>query len=62
VEHHGHSNVRKMHEHLAVTAVERDAWLLCMDKALAAHGVDATTHKALMGHFTRVANVLVNTP
>lgn len=60
VEHHGHSNVRKMHEHLQITAVERESWLICMDKALAAHGAGAATHRTLMAHFTRIANMLVN--
>jgi len=62
VEAHGHSNVRKMHEHLAVTAVERDSWLTCMDKALKAHGLDENTQRLFLNHFTRVANMLVNRP
>ncbi len=62
VELHGHSNVRKMHEHLAVGPVERDSWLICMDKALAAQGLDQNTHALLLNHFTRVANMLVNRP
>jgi hemoglobin len=62
IEHHGHSNVRKMHEHLAVTTVERDSWIACMAKALAAHDLDNETRAALLQHFTRVANMLVNRP
>lgn len=62
VEHYGHSNVRKMHEHLGIGKAERDAWLACMDMALAALPVDADLHDRLMAHFSRIANVLVNTP
>jgi hemoglobin len=62
VERHGHSNVRKMHEHLAVTPVERDSWMSCMAKALAAHELDEAMRTALLQHFTRVANMLVNRP
>lgn len=62
VEHFGHSNVKRMHEHLRVTALERDSWLTCMDKALAVHGTEPKLHRALMTHFTRVADALVNTP
>ncbi|MBI2719638.1 MAG: group II truncated hemoglobin [Rhizobiales bacterium] len=58
VEHHGHSNVRKMHEHLEIVPVERDAWLNCMDKALAALPVPEAMHRLLMSHFSRVAGVL----
>lgn len=60
VEHHGHSNVRKMHEHLAIGKAERDAWVNCMDKALALHGLEQSAHKQLMAHFTRIADMLVN--
>ncbi len=60
VEHHGHSNVRKMHEHLQVRQLERDSWVRCMTKAMEAHGMDAETHKMLLAHFTRIADVLVN--
>lgn len=62
VELHGHSNVRKMHEHLAVTGVERDSWLICMEKALTAHGLDDNNYRLFINHFTRVANALVNRP
>lgn len=61
VEHFGHSNVKRMHEHLRVTALERDSWLACMQKALAVHGADEDLRNALMAHFTRVADALVNT-
>ena len=60
VERHGHSNVRKMHEHLEIGTIERDSWLICMDKALTKTGADAESHRLLMTHFTRVAEALRN--
>lgn len=60
VERHGHSNVRKMHEHLQMNTAQSDAWVQCMDKALQQHGVDAQTHAQLMAHFQRIATMLVN--
>ena len=60
VEHHGHSNVRKMHEHLEVRMIERDSWVSCMVKALDAQDLDAATRKMLMAHFARIADMLVN--
>jgi hemoglobin len=60
VEQHGHSNVRKMHEHVAINPVARDSWLVCMDKALAQKGVEEGLHQRLMAHFTRIAAMLVN--
>ena len=59
-EHHGHMNVRTIHAHLEITAVERDSWLTCMDKALAQTGIDPTLHQQLMAHFTRIAHMLQN--
>jgi hemoglobin len=57
-EHHGHSNVRKMHEHLAIGAAERDAWIACMEKALHALAAEPAIHELLMRHFSRVAETL----
>lgn len=60
MERHRHTNVKHMHAHLAVGTLERDSWLICMDKALTAVGTDAETHELLMKHFTRVAEALRN--
>jgi hemoglobin len=57
-ERHHHSNVRTMHAHLSIGSVERDAWLLCMEKALRKVNVEADTRLFLMNHFTRVAKAL----
>lgn len=60
MEHHGHMNVRQIHAHLEIGAVERDSWLTCMDKALTAAGTNAESHDLLMRHFIRVAEALRN--
>lgn len=60
VEHHGHSNVRKMHEHLSIGEAERAAWVICMEKALRKQNIDAHLYTRLMSHFSRIAQVLVN--
>jgi hemoglobin len=57
-EHHGHSNVHKMHEHLAIGVIERDAWIACMEKALHALAAEPGIRKLLMQHFSRVAEAL----
>lgn len=57
-ERYRHSNVRLMHAHLAIGTVERDSWLVCMDRALTAVNADPETHHLLMGHFSRVAEAL----
>ena len=59
-EKHGHSNVRRMHEHVAINAHARDAWLNCMDAALSRCGTDPETSAAIMAHFKSVAGVLKN--
>jgi hemoglobin len=58
LERHRHSNVRRMHAHLAIGTAERDAWLTCMDKAVTAVVADSEIRGLLMGHFSRVADVL----
>ncbi len=61
VEQFRHSNVRKLHEHLSVGAVEAQSWLACMDKALA-KTADEDTRRDLMQTFARVAQALRNRP
>lgn len=60
IAHHGHSDVRYMHEHVAIGVAERDAWLNCMSMAIDRIGLDADIKERLMTPFTRVATVLVN--
>lgn len=61
VEQFRHSNVRKIHEHLLVGAVEAHSWLICMEKALE-KTADEDTRRLLMQTFTRVAQALKNRP
>lgn len=59
-EKHGHSNVRKMHEHVVINAGARDSWLNCMVLALDRVGTSAETKTAVMTHFRTVASMLKN--
>jgi hemoglobin len=61
VEQFHHSNVRKMHEHLAIGPIEAESWLLCMDRALQ-KTTDEESRRLLMQTFTRVASALINRP
>lgn len=57
-EKHGHSDVREMHRHIDVSPAERDAWLLCMGRAVNETGFEPDVSRALMKHFRVVANAL----
>jgi hemoglobin len=61
VEQYRHSNVRQMHNHLAIGEAEAQSWLACMDKALE-RTADEDTRRLLMQTFTRVAKALRNQP
>ncbi len=58
LERHRHSNVRRMHAHLAIGTAERDSWLTCMDRALDAVAAEPEVRSLLMSHFSRVAEAL----
>jgi hemoglobin len=58
LERHRHSNVRRMHAHLTIGTAERDSWLICMDRALAAVVADPEIRNLLLSHFSRVAEAL----
>lgn len=60
VEKFGHSDVRKMHEHVEIDAEARDAWLKCMSIAIDRVGLTADVKEALMAHFEPVAAKLKN--
>jgi hemoglobin len=57
-EKHGHSDVREMHRHVEVGPAERDAWLLCMQRAVDGMAFERDVSERLMKHFRVVANVL----
>lgn len=61
VEQFRHSNVKQMHEHLAIGEVEARSWLSCMEKALA-RTTDEETAAVIMKTFARVAQALKNHP
>lgn len=61
VEQYRHSNVRQMHNHLAIGEVEAESWLSCMEKALE-KTADEDTRRVLMQTFRRVATALMNRP
>ncbi|WP_439541923.1 group II truncated hemoglobin [Hyphomicrobium sp.] len=58
VEHHGHSDVRAMHEHVDVSEEARDAWLKCMAIAIDRVGLPNDLKQRLMMPFTHVAKLL----
>ena len=62
VERFGHSNVRKMHEHVAIGRTEADAWLACMTKALEVAEAPPEVAARIMRTFETTANVLINRP
>lgn len=57
---YGHSNVRKMHEHVEIGAEARDAWLSCMSMALDRCKIDVEAREAIMDHFKTIAGTLQN--
>lgn len=60
VEKYGHSDVREMHRHVEIGTAEKDAWLLCMSKAIDRVGIAPDIAATLMKHFRAVANALEN--
>jgi hemoglobin len=47
-----------MHRHVDVSPAERDAWLLCMQRAVDSMAFERDVSERLMKHFRVVANVL----
>lgn len=61
----GHPRLRLRHAPFAVDAAARDAWLRCMELALASIGsdtIDDEHRTALWTYLTSAADSLVNTP
>lgn len=56
----GHPRLRMRHAAFPIGAAERDAWLACMNAALADTGVDPALHDALMQAFFKLADWLRN--
>ena len=60
IEAHGHPRLRARHLPFPIGRKERDAWLLCMDKALEQLAVDRVLHFQLMQAFQPTANHMRN--
>lgn len=58
---HGAPRLRRVHHPFAIDAAARDAWMGCMDEALAEVCADAALRDELHQAFAKVAAHLVNT-
>jgi hemoglobin len=59
---YGHPMLRKRHLHLPIDTSARDAWLLCMSRALDDTVADAELRTFLLSKFTDVADHMRNRP
>lgn len=57
---HGHPRLRMRHAHVPVDVAQRDAWLRCMNAALAEQAIGEPLLGFLRGRFAEVANFLRN--
>lgn len=60
VERFGHPRLRARHLPFAIGTAERDAWMLCMRRALEATVDDKLLREVLAGSFMRVADHMMN--
>lgn len=60
VQNHGHPRLRMRHARVPVDSAQRDAWLRCMNAALAEQGVQEPLLGFLRGRFAEVADFLRN--
>ncbi len=60
IEAFGHPRLRMRHLPFAIGPVERDQWVLCMDEAMRAEGVEGALRAALTEFFTAVAAQMQN--
>lgn len=58
----GHPRLRQRHLHVPITSAERDAWLLCMDMALAECVADAAIRTQIFHQLVRLADWMRNQP
>ncbi len=56
----GHPMLRRRHFPFSIGESERDQWMLCMDKALAEHGLPGPSYERLRSAFYRLADHLKN--
>ena len=62
VSRHGHPRLRARHLPFAIGNEERDAWMLCMDRAMAELGVEKSLRGELHASFFRTADFMRNQP
>ena len=55
----GHSNIRQIHDHVALDRASSDAWLNCMSMTLDQLAVEDDLKEALMKNFTAIAELLL---
>lgn len=60
IQEYGHPMLRARHLPFPIGLPERDAWLLCMTRALDEAGLDAHTHQHLKDSFIKTADHLRN--
>jgi hemoglobin len=62
VEQYGHPRLRMRHFPFPIASRERDEWLWCMDRALAAHPMDDALRAFLKERFAALADHMRNQP
>jgi hemoglobin len=62
IEQHGHPRLRMRHGRVPVDEAMRDAWLRCMQRALAGTELDGISRQLLNQRFAEVAEFLRNRP
>jgi hemoglobin len=60
IERNGHSNNKKIHEHVEIGTPEVESWLKCMEKAILKVGLPEALKGRLMAVFTQAAESLKN--
>jgi hemoglobin len=61
-EHHGHMNLREIHEHVEIRPQDAEDWLAVIDRAMADTALPEPARTRIAATFRRAALALVNTP
>jgi len=56
----GHSNVRHIHDHVAINQITSDSWMLCMEMAMNKQGYNTKLKARLKDAFLVIATLLIN--
>ncbi len=59
IEKWGHSDIRKIHEHIAIDQISSDSWINCMQMTLDELNYSTELKDKLMNNFRRVAELLL---